>query len=458
MPSTRALLLGALSTLIAVGCGPDPRRRTRAVEPERVADEAVSKQALASFAAVVKRYEDAKAKGPLGKRACKELQHDFLALYEEHGRGLAVAKFDAGAIAQQCGDVDEAQKLYEELVRAMPSHALAHNNLGVIWWERGQEAKALESFTRAVQADSTSTAPRNNLAAALREKYAHKPEPAQFTRAEDEAQRVLALDSGNRLAYENLARLYYDRGRLQDRSYLLLAQLVIAQALAKVKDGTLDASAELHNLQGLLMMERADPVGALRAFKKSVELDELHTDAHLNIALVAIRFRDYETAEHSLERALTDREQQRNVDAYLGLGVAQRGLRKYGAAQKSFEKAVELDDDDPRGLYNLGILYHDHLGPANDRKSDEFDAAPYMRAKGYFEKFVARAGKQQSLAGSTAEAKRRIAGIVELLENAKQMDELLRQQKAMEALARKQQEEEKQRLLEAERQLQRQSQ
>ena len=95
-----------------------------------------------------------------------------------------------------------------------------------------------------------------------------------------------------------------DRGRLQDRSYLLLAQLVIAQALAKVKEETLETSAELHNLQGLLLMEKSDPVGALRAFKKSVEVDELHTDAHLNIALVAIRFRDYQTAEHSLERAL----------------------------------------------------------------------------------------------------------------------------------------------------------
>jgi tetratricopeptide (TPR) repeat protein len=452
MPPMRTLVV--VVTLMAA-CGPRTRTRVPEAEPIATTDDGPSPKALASLAAVVKRYQDAKAKGPLGKHACKQLGDDFLALYEEHGRSLAIAKFDAAAVAQQCGDLDLATKIYEDLVHAVPSQALAHNNLGVIYWERGQEGKALEAFTRAVQADPQSTAPRNNLAAALREKYKGKPEPADFARAELEAQRVLALDSGNRLAYENLARLYYDRGRLQDRSYLLLAQLVIAQALAKVKDGTLPASAELHNLQGLLMMERKDPVGALRAFKRAVEIDALLTDAHLNIALVAIRFRDYQTAEDSLEQALTDRAQQHNVDAYLGLGVAQRGLRKYEAAQKSFEKAVALDKDDPRALYNLGVLYQDHLGPANDRKNPEtFDKAPYERAKGYFEKFVARAAKQKSLADSSADATRRIKGIDELFTNIRDMKELERKQKELVELERKQQEEEKQRLLEAERKLQ----
>ena len=112
--------------------------------------------------------------------------------------------------------------------------------------------------------------------------------------------------------YENLARLYYDRGRLEDKSYLLLADLVITQALAKAKDGTLAQSADIYNIKGLLFMEQDNQVDALRAFKKAVEIQPRHADAHMNIALVAIRFRDYATAEKSVEIALADRRQNRH--------------------------------------------------------------------------------------------------------------------------------------------------
>jgi tetratricopeptide (TPR) repeat protein len=412
-----------------------------------------SEAALASFTAVARRYAAAKARGPLSANDCRQLPQAFVDVYREHGTALAIAKFDAAATLQECGDIDRAVELYEELAREVPRFALTHNNLGVIYFSRKQESLALAAFTRAVEADTTITAPRNNLAAALREKYASKPVPDDFARAELEAQSVLALDSNNRLAFENLARIYYDRGRLQDRSYLMLAQLVITQGLAKVDKGSLAPSAELHNLQGLVMMQREDPVAALHAFKRAVELDAEHAGAHLNIALVAIRFRDYRTAEQSLELALVDRRQRRNVDAYLGLGVAQRGLRKYDAAHKSFEKALEVGAD-PRGLYNLGVLYQDHVGPANDRETKKgFDKRPYERARGYFAKFVAKAGGQRSLERHAAEATRRIDSIDTFLRNVDEMAELERERERMAELERKQQEEEKQRLLEVERKL-----
>ena len=74
---------------------------------------------------------------------------------------------------------------------------------------------------------------------------------AEFDRAQRRLQEVLAVDSDNLEAYEGLARLYYDRAQAGDRSYALLANLVITQAQRGEKIGG-TASAELWNLRGLL--------------------------------------------------------------------------------------------------------------------------------------------------------------------------------------------------------------
>ena len=88
--------------------------------------------------------------------------------------------------------------------------------------------------------------------------------PVAEKAAEVQLENVLAVDSRNQLAYESLARLYYDRGRLEDRSYLVLADLVVTQAQRVLEaDGV--RSADLYNIRGLLWMQRDDPARAIRA-------------------------------------------------------------------------------------------------------------------------------------------------------------------------------------------------
>lgn len=94
-------------------------------------------------------------------------------------------------------------------------------------------------------------------------------------RAESALRNALAVDSDNAVSHENLARLYYDRGRLHERSYLLLSKLVVTQA-TRVLEQRGTPSAELHNLHGLLLMEDGDQVSALRAFRKATEVDPEH--------------------------------------------------------------------------------------------------------------------------------------------------------------------------------------
>jgi tetratricopeptide (TPR) repeat protein len=404
-------------------------------------------EAKKDFSDVAARYAKAKASGSLSKAQCEEFSKDFEKVFKEHGKQMTVAYFNAGAVWDECGDSQKAEEIYLAVTRASPKYDLSYNNLGVIYWNRGQETKALEYFQKAEEANIASKAPRNNLAAALRDKYAGSPDAKVFGDAEKLLQRVLAVDSGNQLAYENLARLYYDRGRLKDKSYLLLAGLVITQANEVLKKENVE-SADLYNLSGLLLLERTnDQVAALRSFKKAAEVNPKHADAHMNMALIAINFRDYKTAEESLSIAVKDPRQKGNVEAHIGLGVAQRGLRKYKEAETSFKKAMDMSKSDPRPLYNLGILYHEHIAATQE---GEFDKTPYNTAKDYYNKFVAKAGGQAPYAKQVDDAKQRIVAIDQLFKDIEEMKKLEEEQKKLMELEKKQQDEEKKRLLDLE--------
>ena len=301
------------------------------------------------------RHAAAAADG-LDASECEELLAGFQAIYERDD-SILVARFNVAAIHESCGQAEQAEAIYAELTsREFPS---ALNNLGVIAWDRGEHQRAFELFERAVAADGThAVSSRNNLAMALRERYAVSHAAGDFEQAERHLQNILAVDSSNKTAYENLARLYYDRG-LNDGSYLLLADLVITQA-QRILEVQGQQSGDLHNLRGLVLMESNDQVRALRSFRRAVEVEPDHVDAHRNIAMIALRFRDYQSAEQSLESVLEFDSVANDVEAWIALGVAKRGLRKYDDAEKAYRQAMTLDVGDPRPWYNLGILAQEH--------------------------------------------------------------------------------------------------
>jgi tetratricopeptide (TPR) repeat protein len=407
-----------------------------------------SAEAKQAFEEVANRYAAAKKSGPLTGARCEEMSNAFMGVYKKFGKQMTLAYFNAGAVWDECGNTEQAEKIYQAIVRDVPKYDLSYNNLGVIYWNRKQESKALDYFKKAVEANAATRAPRNNLAAALRNKYADSPNQGDFEKAEYELQSVLAVDSGNRLAYENLARLYYDRGRLKDKSYLLLADLVITQA-TRVLEQSNEKSADIFNLKGLLFMERDDQVNALRAFKAATEVEAKHADAHMNMAMISIRFRDYKQAEESLTIAIKDPRQKKNIETFIALGVAQRGLRKFKDAEASFKKASELQASDPRPLYNLGILYEEHIAP-NAQEGKEFNKKPYLTAKDYYGKYASRASGNKELVASVDDAKRRVGQIDQLFKDIEEMKKLEAEAKRLEELQKKQEAEERNRLLDLE--------
>ncbi|MCB9750586.1 MAG: tetratricopeptide repeat protein [Myxococcales bacterium] len=441
MHNTLRMIVMTAVAALATGCTQTVVPPQPPVDPETCTercDDPPTKQAIADFDAAVARYRAATASGELSEQQCDALASAFADVYKQHGAGMAIAQFNAGAVRERCGQLDEAAKIYSALIKSVPDFGLAYNNLGVIEWERGQQRAAMDHFRSAVAKDKLrALAARNNVSGLAREAYVRTVDRQAFEEAERSIQEVLALDSSNQRAYENLARLYYDRGRLQEQSYTVLANLVVQQGLRVIKEQGRE-SAELLNVKGLLVLDRGDQVAALKAFEEAARIEPGHVEANLNIAFIAIRFRNYEKAARSFELAFKDAQQRQNLEAQLGYGVALRGLKRFDEAKRAYLAAAKIDPDDPRAQFNLGVLNQDHV--ASDGEVSNAKTAKYFTiAEQHFQRFLEIAGKRAEYKTEVLEARDRLASIDEtreIIRNAEIIEEEIKRLNAQAAAER----------------------
>ncbi len=413
---------------------------------------AASAEAKADFQAAVKGYLTAKSDGKISGDECERVSGAFSKVYKTHGVQMAIAQFNAAVVLEECGQTDKAEPIYSGLISAAPKFDLAYNNLGVIYWKKGQDSKALDMFKKGVEANKLSArAARNNVAGLMRNQYIGNTDINIFTEAEKSIQGVLALDSGNQAAYENLARLYYDRGHLKDKSYLVLADLVVTQGVRVLKAENKESS-DIYNIKGLLLLERDNQVDALKTFKEAVRVEPAHVEANLNIGFISIRFRDYATAESAFQTALKSSAQQKNLEVWLALGVAQRGLKKFKDAEESYKKALKLSANDPRPWFNLGVLYQDHLSTQDGVDPMKEGEKLISVAKTHYQKFIETAGGNKAYSTRVLEAKDRIATIEQTFEFNKISIELEKKAAEMAKIQAEQDAAERKRLLDLEKQ------
>jgi len=121
--------------------------------------------------------------------------------------------FEAAALAEADGDLDEAARLYDLCGRADRADAIAPFNLGNIRLAQGNNEQAALAYQRALARDARFVEARYNLAQAL--EAAGKLDAAGI-----ELEQVLAADPRHADAVFNLAQLKMNRGDLAEASAL----------------------------------------------------------------------------------------------------------------------------------------------------------------------------------------------------------------------------------------------
>jgi tetratricopeptide (TPR) repeat protein len=243
--------------------------------------------------------------------------------------------FNLGLVLAEQGDTTAASDAFSRAQALDAQFMRGKAYEGYIKLKEGDTAGAERVFRDCIASRENETGCNINLAILQRQKLlaAGKRDAKSAQEAIVFLRFALAGESLSADAYANLARIYFDLGRIE------LARVVCENAIQLGSD-----AATLHNRLGLIALAQKDVITAYREFLAAVKRDPDYVDAHMNIGAMALNFRDFEVAKRSFEAVLAKRENDR--DARRSYGVALRGLDDGAGAEAQYSQLLAQDPND----------------------------------------------------------------------------------------------------------------
>jgi cellulose synthase operon protein C len=266
-------------------------------------------------------------------------------------------------------------EILRSLARRIPAHdASAHNNLGVVYYNKGLYDEAIHHFEQALELDPRmQVAERNLQICYFGTGYLERLTSSLRTR--------LAADPSDDTAREQLARTFYNSGDIgaavRELRALLHTRPADAQlhqrlARAELKRGHLDAAltalrdAELHApdnarikfLMGEALFQRGRSVEARDALERALALDEQLADAHQLLAFVYGDLNETERAQRAATRAAELNPSFGKADAGLSLdGYSTARYQELIGGAGLVGAAPEVAEGGELAHYNLGLAF-----------------------------------------------------------------------------------------------------
>ncbi|MBS1866137.1 MAG: tetratricopeptide repeat protein [Acidobacteria bacterium] len=313
------------------------------------------------------------------------------------------AKFREASQAMRAGDLQTAGDEFTEVVKAAPSFAEAHFNLGLVREEQGRLDEAIASFEKALtlkphlhganlflavaryklnQFDQALSTVRKETAAYPKDAPAWMWQGVIELAMDRPEEAAAALDKAASLAPDNVDILYH-RGQahllVSKNSYQKMFEVdpkswrvrqVLAQANADA-ERHLDAIAEyqeaiklaptqpgLHEELGSEFRNAGKPQEAEAAFEKELEIDPHNVLARYKLGVLAIERADGARAKQLIEEALRQKPGLRHAD--YNLGRAEMLLGQDENALKHMQQASSTETDPEvlqQAWFQLGIVY-----------------------------------------------------------------------------------------------------
>ena len=266
-----------------------------------------------------------------------------------------------GIEAHQAGQFQEANRLYNSILKVQPKHPDANHNMGVLTVGFGKAQEALPFFKTALEAN---------------------PSVAQFWLSyidvllqltkKDEAKAALNQAKKYNLMGDGFDALKKKLSSLEQTSNLdfqnqvlpqdqleavinLYNQGLLQQVLGKTSEllKSYPDSAILHNIQGAANNGLMQFNAAIKSFKEAINIKFDFPDAHNNLGIALQEQGKLEEAISAFEKSLSINPNY--ADAYYNMGIA---LQKQGNLVKAIEacnKAINLKPDFADAHNNLGL-------------------------------------------------------------------------------------------------------
>jgi len=229
--------------------------------------------------------------------------------------GALQAPFEEGVQALKAGKLDEAEAAFLRVLEQGGRLAYVHNNLGLVYQERGQHRQAIAAFREAVRLDPGYGAPRVGLGASLlaldevAEAKAQLETAVKLLPREPLARVQLAQACARAGNWTGAVEQYRALRELSPRepeyayqlgkAYLGLSEWCLRE-LRKVDPGSARLQQALgHNyrVQGRMSL-------AVGAFERAAQADRTLAEIHLALAQIYLEQKRWAEARQEIEREL----------------------------------------------------------------------------------------------------------------------------------------------------------
>lgn len=299
----------------------------------------------------------------------ERLYRQILAIDPQNADGLHLL----GALAHQVGKDEMAIELIGKAIASDRRQATYHSNLGTALQAQGRMEEAAASYQRALALKPDFAEAHMNLGAVL-EAMGRKSE------AEARFRRALAIKPGLAEAHVNLGNVLLEQGKLdeaaacQEQALALQPQLPEAHFhLANVRQaqGRLDeavgqyekalelrpGSAEILGNLGNTLLAQKKLESAVACYDRALELKPEFAEVCYNLGNARQEQHKLEEAVACYERALALKPLL--PEAHYNLGNALYALERLDEARSSFELAIALRPHYAEAQYNLGCVLQD---------------------------------------------------------------------------------------------------
>ena len=280
-------------------------------------------------------------------------------------------QFMRAVTLHQQGNLQEAQSLYESVLKLQPKHADALHLLGVIYQQAGQSDRAVQLIGQAITLNPKEVGYYINRGNALQSLGRLEEAVASFERAirlrpsipEAHFNLGNALQGLDKLepalsSFNQAIRLkpdyadaYNNRGRVQQ----LLLQL--DQALDSYDQAIHYAPnhAQAWNNRGLVLKAQGRYQQSKESFEKAIQLAQSYAEAWKNYGDVLLDLQQPQAAVESYARALHFKPEY--VEAHINLGNALLMLNRAEEAVVSYDQAIQIRPDYPEAWNNRGNAF-----------------------------------------------------------------------------------------------------
>ena len=289
----------------------------------------------------------------------------------------AEAHNNLGLVFAQTGDDEKASSEFREAVRIRPEYADAHANLGAVLLLSDVE-QAIGELEKAVSIDPTLINAQFNLAEAYGNSPGHGT-PKQI----EQLRKIISIAP-------NFARAHLALGKA------MLHEAKVSDAIVELRDATrLDpTSGEAHYQLGLALARGGQQQEGAAEIKKGRELsaaDERNQNAELDISegRATLQKGELQQAEAKFRHAIKLQPDSAVAQHFLGVVLEKEGDTT--AARAAYQRAVELDPGDlnsRQSVHRLSPPDAPAQGPAaeefaNSRPSGEDDPAKVAEFENY---------------------------------------------------------------------------